>query len=107
MYFDRCDVISSQMEELRASSVELANLTVEPTVTRQWCNIHFSLQKTASTAVTIYNSAGLRQKDVFSGVLQKGAHAMTVATSDLPAGIYFLTLRTSTGCERAKFIVTR
>ncbi len=108
MYFDRCDVTSSyHIEEFSAISAELGNLTIEPTVTRQSCDIHFSIHETDYTTVTIYNSAGLRQKYVFSGLLHKGPYSLTVDTSDLPPGVYFLALRTSGGCERAKFIVAR
>jgi hypothetical protein len=107
MYFDRSDVVGTGIDEQISFSLEPVSLTVKPTITRQLCSIHFSLQKTANTTVTIYNSAGLRQKDVFCGILQKGPHSLTVAASDLPAGLYFLVLRTSGGCERAKFIVAR
>jgi len=107
MYFDRCDVISSHTNEFCAISKELLNLTIEPTVTRQSCNTNFLLQETANTTVTVYNSAGLRQKEIFSGILQKGSHTMSIALSGLPAGVYFLTLQTQERSETVKFIIAR
>ncbi|UCC12818.1 MAG: T9SS type A sorting domain-containing protein [candidate division WOR-3 bacterium] len=108
MYFDQCIIYGyTGVEEQRGFSSKPFFIKIEPTVTRQSFNVHFTIQETTNTTVTIYNSAGLRQKDVFSGILQKGPYSLTVTTSDLPVGVYFLALRTSGDCERAKFIVAR
>ncbi len=107
MYFDKCDIYEIGIEERGIQSAALINLTIKSTIVRQSLNTRFSMQTTGFAAMTIYNSAGLRQKDVFRGILQKGPHDMTVTTSDLPAGVYFLSLQTPEWKGKAKFIVTR
>lgn len=107
MFFDRCDVIIGGIRECGISSLNVMDLLIEPTVTGQSFDMHFIMPEATSTMVTIYNCAGLRHKEVFGGILQKGPHAMTIATSDLPAGAYFLTLRTQERIETVKFIIAR
>lgn len=57
--------------------------------------------------MTLYDISGRQKTEVFSSNLRVGTHTITIATSDLPAGVYFLSLRTPRGGEKAKFIVTR
>ncbi|MCD6322601.1 MAG: T9SS type A sorting domain-containing protein [Clostridiales bacterium] len=56
--------------------------------------IHFALEQSENVILDIYDLAGRRIKQVFSGYLKAGKHNIKLDASDMPSGSYIYTLHT-------------
>ena len=68
-----------------------------PNPTADEMTVEFSLENVADMQMTITNTVGQVVKTVTSQVFAQGLHQIPVAVNDLPNGMYFLNLRSTTG----------
>jgi hypothetical protein len=67
------------------------SLTLFPNPSNQeYSSLSFHLDKKANVKVGVINSVGKKIEDVFSGKLFKGENKLTIKTSNLSKGVYFV-----------------
>ena len=57
-------------------------------------SVSFSLYSTSVVRIEVWDAAGRRTQELFKGTLRGGTHTLDWETEALPAGPYFITLRT-------------
>ncbi len=81
-----------------------------PNPVRELAIIQLEISKTATISVAIYNLLGQRVREIFSGVMNSGKKELTWSNFDdtgkiLPAGIYFLEVKSEYYKKSQKVIV--
>ncbi|MFC1799470.1 T9SS type A sorting domain-containing protein, partial [Candidatus Eisenbacteria bacterium] len=69
--------------------------------------IRVGLPRHSSVRLDIHDSGGRWVNTVFDGMLEAGFHDLSVDTSDLPPGVYFLRLNTGQDSRTQKLVVLR
>lgn len=67
--------------------------------------ITFSLQKPEIVSLKIYDLLGKEVKTLIDGVVKSGEHKIKFSAADIPAGVYYYTLKTSDGSRETKKMV--
>ncbi len=76
-------------------------------VNRPVTNIKFSLPENGKVSLTVYNLLGEKVKTLVSGTLSGGFHEARFDGSNLPAGIYFYTLRFGKFTKTGKMLLIK
>ncbi len=67
-------------------------------------NISFTLQEKSTVKLELFNYNGKLISTLVNGLTQQGKHKVLFEGSELPPGIYFLTLKTNKGTHTTKII---
>jgi hypothetical protein len=70
-------------------------------------SVSFSLYSPSVVRIDVWDAAGRRTQELFKGTLRRGTHTLAWETEVLPAGPYFITLRTEDGTLTTKAVVIR
>lgn len=70
-------------------------------------NLEFSLSSTQSAAITLTDLSGRTIKTIGAGDLKAGFNQLTIATADLPAGMYLINLQSAQGNITRKVVVAK
>jgi len=71
------------------------------------CVISFNLQQTGYAKLSVYNIVGQLVATLIDGQTNAGEHKVTFGAENMPAGIYFYQLNTSTTIERKQMILVK
>jgi hypothetical protein len=69
--------------------------------------IHFSLHRSGTISLDLYDAAGRRVRLLASGVYNSGQHVVPINSAGLTAGVYFVHLESTNLQASAKFVLTR
>jgi hypothetical protein len=67
--------------------------------------ISFSLQKPEIVTLKIYDLLGKEVKTLINGMIKPGEHKIKFSAIEIPAGVYYYTLRTAAGMSESKKMV--
>lgn len=67
--------------------------------------ISFSLQKPENVSLVIYDMLGKEVKTLINGVVKPGEHKIKFSAADIPAGVYYYTLKTNSNNSETKKMV--
>jgi len=70
-------------------------------------NIFFQLTERGEVRITLYDLTGRRIEEMFSGVMDRGAHKIPVKTGLLPSGIYIYRIVTRGKSATGRMVVAR
>jgi len=93
------------IRERETSSLGL-DLSVKPSITRDEAQIILNLEKPEWVDLTLYDAAGRALRNLYSGNLNAGEHAITGKFVNLNSGIYFIRLETPDKVEIKTVTVT-
>lgn len=79
---------------------------VEPAPATNDASIHFAIGSLSHATLDIVSASGRIVATITDGMLESGTHAERVHTQELPAGNYWVRLRTSHGVFSAPLVVT-
>lgn len=79
-------------------------LKIAPNPAADFLEISWQSKKAAQTEIIIYSVFGLPEKKAFSGIAATGENNMIINITNLPAGVYFISLRDGSDTYFAKFI---
>ncbi len=74
-------------------SNSVAGFNVYPNPFSTTSNVNFNLKNESNVTVTVGDVLGQTVMNVFSGTMAQGDHSIAVNGTNLPAGIYFVTLK--------------
>lgn len=80
---------------------------VYPNPTAGAATVDFTLEQAAPVTVTLYDGLGRAVRVLEDGVRGAGAHTVEVAADDLPAGVYFVEVRTPEASETRPLTLAR
>jgi hypothetical protein len=81
-------------------------LNVYPNPASGMSTISFTLEKTESVSLTIYNSIGQEVSTLLNNAeVEQGIHHVTISSGELGKGIYFIRLNAGSYSETTKFVV--
>lgn len=92
------------MEELKQVPV-ISDIHLYPNPSNGKVTLTFLLSRPEELSVTLYSCLSDKQADIYNGEKSPGKHQMTFPTEWLPAGIYFLVLRTQTHTLSQKLVI--
>lgn len=76
-----------------------------PNPTRTEINIPYTVTQSKQVEITITNIMGQTVKSVSNQNVSAGQYVSTINVADLPAGMYFYTLKTDSGIQTNKFVI--
>ena len=86
-----CDTVS--VEE-----IYLANdFTISPNPCSGYVNLQYAISDQGFVICDIYEISGVRVKQIINEIKMPGTHELKVDLSDIPAGIYFCTIKSNSG----------
>jgi len=85
------------------------NLAVLPGVFTRSATVEFELARTSETRLDVYDAAGRRVRTLAEGIFARGRRSLrwdgrTELGSEVPAGVYVVSLKTDAGCETRKVV---
>jgi hypothetical protein len=90
-------------DDIAASNISQSNIYPNPAVKET--NIQFTMAKTSTINLQLFDMNGKAVKEIFNGVMQSGEHSMKLNVGQFPKGIYFVRMTTESGTENLKLIV--
>ena len=98
------DPVTVTMEAERALTLQATG----PNPVRQSTQFAFTVQQSERAEVTLYNVLGQRVRTLYAEEASAGQrHAVTVETTDLPSGTYFVRLAAPSGTRTQRIVVVR
>lgn len=82
----------------------LHGLNISPNPFSNQFTLNFTIAEETKVDIELSNNLGQIVKTIDSGLKEKGIYQESINTSDLSAGIYFITLRTPQGIETKKLV---
>ncbi|MBN8547195.1 MAG: T9SS type A sorting domain-containing protein [Ignavibacteria bacterium] len=70
-------------------------------------SISFKLAKSSDVSLTVYNSLGIKVKEVLNGYMVEGEHRVNIDASDLSSGVYFYQLNAGDLVTTRKMILEK
>jgi hypothetical protein len=80
---------------------------IKPNPVKRSCIITVSVKESSSTKIIIYNSQGQKVRTLYNGILLAESYDFELDISELPDGLYYVSLWTNTFSETKKFIVIK
>ena len=91
------------VEELTEETI---NLSLFPNPSnKNFTTLTFDLENKAFINVSVFNNLGQNVKDVFNGELQQGKNNLTIKTSNLSKGLYFVNINVNSKTVTKKLII--
>ena len=81
------------------------SVNIFPNPARDKATINFFNNKNCIANIAVFNSSGMRVKNVFNGVLQNGNHEIKIDFGNLPDGIYLVRIVLPGGVISKKLII--
>jgi hypothetical protein len=100
IYYAGSQVVIPSVNETRP----VFSFNVKPTVVTGNMNLEFALPRTSNVNVTVYNAAGRKVRDLFTGTLNAGNHRMSF-DANFGKGIYFVTVTVDGKSTTRKILV--
>jgi hypothetical protein len=98
------DPVTVTIEAERVLSLQATG----PNPVRQSTQFAFTVQQSGRAEVTLYNVLGQRVRTLYAEEASAGQrHAVTVETTDLPSGTYFVRLAAPSGTRTQRIVVVR
>jgi len=72
-----------------------------PTICKSQFSVEIALPTATNVDLTVYNASGRLCSSLVSGKLSAGTHIIN-SSADLPGGVYFINLKTSSGISRTR-----
>jgi hypothetical protein len=106
LYFERGMVqpILMTVAENNSSKPRIP-MKLSPTVSRGAFRIEFSTATPVMTDLTLFDATGRQIANLFNGRIAAGPHMILADISHLPAGAYFIRLRSGTGSALEKILL--
>jgi hypothetical protein len=89
----------------RPASTEPLKLTVNETVSAGAIKLSYSLPASGSVSISLFDASGRKLSTLKQGQETQGSHVLSVGTSGLSSGVYFVRLETTGGSVTAKMLV--
>jgi hypothetical protein len=83
------------------------NITLTPNTFDNTTTIDFTIQKTGSVKIVIFNLLGHEITTVFNGFIDAGKHQIRWTADNLPAGTYFCKIESNNHSSAAKFFIIK
>ncbi len=77
----------------------------QPNPFRQTTAIRYTLPESGKVSLKVYNVFGNEVATLIDGIQAKGSHSVNYSGNDLPAGVYYYTLRVNGEAKTGKMIV--
>ncbi|MBP5455534.1 MAG: T9SS type A sorting domain-containing protein, partial [Paludibacteraceae bacterium] len=77
----------------------------QPNPANDETTINFSLAQNSFVTIELYNSIGVKVKDIVSGEYSAGSHSLTFSVNKLPQGIYFYVMNATDFVASKRLIV--
>jgi hypothetical protein len=85
-----------------------ARFSFKPNPVRDRLKIELSVEQAGHYEICIYDGLGRRMKELFAGSLLPGyVRLASTGLSELPPGVYFIEVKSSSGKEHRKVVVQR
>lgn len=97
--------ITTDVKEIENSDFVSANIYPNPS--NLSCSLSFNLVKESKVKIEIQNVLGQKISDAFSGDLKKGENTLTINTSELSNGNYFINISNDGTSKKIKMIVAK
>lgn len=78
-----------------------------PNPFREMTTLCFSLPEPGNVVLSVYNSQGTMVSSILTGKMDKGSYTMNYAAGNLPAGIYYVVLKTSGTVLTRKIVIVK
>ncbi len=85
------------------TTVELGRVSPDPLTSQS--RVAFRLAREGEVSIDLLDLQGRQLRRLASGERAAGEHSLSVGRDGLPAGIYWLRLRTSTGARHSRFVI--
>ncbi len=101
------DSIFDPSTDIAEMQIAQANFQISPNPLANEGSLTINMSESGSAEIAIYNLSGARLGVLFSGILQKGKHQITVSAAalNLDSGFYISRLTTSSAVQSQKLIV--
>ena len=93
--------------EVKSESLPHSIVSITPNPSKDFIKIEYELSNRTLLTVDIFDLRGSKVKHITKGEMSKGLHENSVDISDLVAGQYFITIRTSERHLVEKFLIVR
>lgn len=80
-------------------------IKIFPNPTSSTCTISISIEESCDTDIKLYNNVGQVMQNIYKGFLLANVHEFSTDISNLPAGLYFITLTTKTTIASKNLII--
>ncbi len=87
------------------SGNKTVQMSIYPNPGKEFSKVSFYLPFATDINLSLYNISGRHCKQIFKGQKQKGTHTIKFSHSHLPAGVYFIRLKTSELMHTTKMTV--
>jgi hypothetical protein len=109
LYFERGMIKPFYATGIEENSNGLASIhfQISPSITTDICYALFAMSSPGTVNLKLFDATGRLVEEVYDGHLEKGNQKLSINTSKLANGIYFVSLETKVGTQTAKFIIAR
>jgi subtilisin-like proprotein convertase family protein len=83
-----CNEVGTENEKIAVSAVN-----AYPNPFREGFNINYFLRNSTSVSIELYNSLGIKVRQIYEGQMVSGFHNNAINTQDLAAGLYMVVLK--------------
>ena len=94
------DMLTTEVEE----HAENSKLTLYPNPCKDATRLRYTIKDTRYLISDLFSISGLKVKRLLNEKEIAGEHELEIDMSDLPAGVYFCTLKTNEGIQTKKLI---
>lgn len=90
---------------IKENNSNIGEIVLYPNPSNNSTNLKISLTQTRKVVVEILNQLGQAVKQGYAGELTKGTHSITITTSDLASGNYFIKITDGVAVKKEKIMV--
>lgn len=97
-------LVGNEQKSLQQSNNGVHSINAQPNPFSNQLSIDLKITEDTETSIELSNNLGQIIRTIDLGIKEKGIYQESINTSDLPSGIYFITLRTPQGIETKKLV---
>jgi plastocyanin len=87
-------IVEENTTTITSLSEEIYNITFYPNPVNSYGTIDFTIDKSQLISINLFNMLGSRVSELYNGSFPNGKYSLSVNFSDIPEGIYYLTIET-------------
>ena len=89
---------------LKVQKTTTTSLNVAPNLFNNQLSIQYELQEAAQVTVSLSNALGQVVKVLVNEKVEAGSYQINESTTDLPTGVYIVSMKTPTGIKTQKVV---